>query len=225
MSRSFLWWIVLATALFQLVGTLFYFVILDNATLIQLTYAATKIVMLGIPLLMVSLGLKLPSFTLKPQLKLSLMYGAGSGLVIGALILTILALFPSISDVFTEPVVRKIQEVGISSIAIYWIAAIGISTVHSFFEEYYWRWYVVKGLETRLSPLASLLLGNFFFACHHYIVLSQFVTLPLTILFGTLVGIGGCLWSWIYRRTGSLLGGWVSHVLIDLAIFAVGYLL
>jgi membrane protease YdiL (CAAX protease family) len=30
-------------------------------------------------------------------------------------------------------------------------------------------------------------------------------------------------WAWLYDRTGSLLGPWMSHLIIDAGIFWVGY--
>ena len=35
--------------------------------------------------------------------------------------------------------------------------------------------------------------------------------------------VGGVFWSWLYDRTGSLLGPWLSHLMIDAGIFWVGY--
>ena len=37
------------------------------------------------------------------------------------------------------------------------------------------------------------------------------------------VAVGGGVWCWIYQRSHSLLGPWLSHALIDAAIFVVGY--
>ena len=42
-------------------------------------------------------------------------------------------------------------------------------------------------------------------------------------VFGTGVGIGGALWCWLYRRQRTLAGAWVSHAIVDVAIFCVGY--
>jgi membrane protease YdiL (CAAX protease family) len=36
------------------------------------------------------------------------------------------------------------------------------------------------------------------------------------------VFVGGLLWSWLLRRHGSLVPGYLSHILVDLAIFVVG---
>ena len=37
------------------------------------------------------------------------------------------------------------------------------------------------------------------------------------------VATGGAVWAWLYERTGSLWAAWLSHLLVDTAIMAVGY--
>lgn len=37
------------------------------------------------------------------------------------------------------------------------------------------------------------------------------------------VAVGGAFWAWLYHRSGSLLGPWISHMLVDAAIFGVSY--
>jgi membrane protease YdiL (CAAX protease family) len=37
------------------------------------------------------------------------------------------------------------------------------------------------------------------------------------------VAVGGALWAWLYRRSGSLLGPWLSHMLVDAALMAAGW--
>lgn len=46
---------------------------------------------------------------------------------------------------------------------------------------------------------------------------------PWTNLFSVSVAVGGVFWAWLYDRSGSLLGPWLSHLLVDAAIFTVGY--
>jgi membrane protease YdiL (CAAX protease family) len=63
---------------------------------------------------------------------------------------------------------------------------------------------------------------------HHVIVLAvympgtrAFVTKVVPLSLG--VAVGGALWAWLYQRTGSIYAPWVSHVLSDVGIMAVGY--
>ena len=41
--------------------------------------------------------------------------------------------------------------------------------------------------------------------------------------FALATAVGGAYWAWLYNKTGSIYGPWASHLLIDAAIFAVGY--
>ncbi len=56
-------------------------------------------------------------------------------------------------------------------------------------------------------------------------VFIQLVGVGLTVLFGTLVGLGGIIWSFVYWRTKSLLAPWISHALVDGALFYIGFLI
>ena len=71
---------------------------------------------------------------------------------------------------------------------------------------------------------AAVVLSSLAFTAHHVILLSiYFGASWATILFSLCVAVGGAAWAWIYHRSGSLLGPWLSHLLIDAGIFVVGY--
>ena len=48
-------------------------------------------------------------------------------------------------------------------------------------------------------------------------------TNPWMYFFSLATAVGGAFWAWLYNKTGSIYGPWASHLLIDAAIFAVGY--
>ena len=222
-STGNLWFIFLTTLFIQFVGGIIYFVLVTDTGIVRTVYAATKFLMVVAPILLFFGGFTLPKPTLKPQTIKSILYGVTTGIGIAGLIFLIYALFQSHLLVFADDIAAKVHDFGI--MPYYFLAALGVSLVHSLFEEYFWRWYVVRGLEVKLSPTRAIVLGGALFALHHYIVLSQFVSPGLTILFGTFVGVGGVIWSFIYKRTDSLLGPWISHAIVDGALFYVGYLL
>ena len=41
----------------------------------------------------------------------------------------------------------------------------------------------------------------------------------MTYLLALSVAIGGVIWASLYKRCGSLIPGWISHALVDAAIF------
>ena len=61
------------------------------------------------------------------------------------------------------------------------------------------------------------------FAAHHIVVTTQFFDGAMGWIFGLSVGVGGGIWSWVVRRHGSLIGAWISHVIVDLTLMSVGY--
>ena len=60
---------------------------------------------------------------------------------------------------------------------------------------------------------------------HHVIVLARYFGWgsPMTIAFSLGVAIGGVVWAELYRRSGTLLGPWLSHALVDAAIFIIAF--
>ena len=66
------------------------------------------------------------------------------------------------------------------------------------------------------------LIAGLAFASHHTVVLSQFFPMGWAVGFGLAVGLGGMFWSYLYRRQGTLLGCWISHMAADFAIMAIG---
>ena len=70
-----------------------------------------------------------------------------------------------------------------------------------------------------------MLISSLGFMAHHVIVLGFYFGWhsPWVYLLSLAVAIGGAFWAWLYDRTGSLAGPWLSHMLVDAGIFAVGY--
>jgi CAAX protease family protein len=132
------------------------------------------------------------------------------------------------AGLFTGPmkeVQDKVASFGIHSVASYIALAAFYSLAHSLLEEYYWRWFVFHHCCRNLTPAAAIGLSSVGFAAHHVLLLGTYFRYdsPLTWLFATAIVIGGVFWAWLYRRSGSLLGPWLSHALVDAAIFVIGW--
>lgn len=97
--------------------------------------------------------------------------------------------------------------------------------VHSGLEEYYWRWFIFRRMKSRISPGKAILLSSFGFMLHHYLLCgTYFGYMSPFAWFCTLsVGIGGVYWAWSYQRFDSIWPAWISHGIIDAAIFGIGY--
>jgi membrane protease YdiL (CAAX protease family) len=124
-----------------------------------------------------------------------------------------------------EQIVDKVRGFGVGTVWTY--AALGTfySLIHSGLEEYYWRWFVFRQLRTLVAVAPAILISSVGFMAHHVIVLGFYFGWchPLTYLLSLSVALGGAFWAWLYERTDSLAGPWLSHMLVDAAIFVVGY--
>jgi CAAX protease family protein len=119
-----------------------------------------------------------------------------------------------------------VREFGLATPLGYLQLSFFICVLHSLFEEYYWRWFVVGTLSRYLSAAGAIALASAGFMLHHIVILGVYFPdrfWTLAIPFSICVGIGGAVWSWIYLRTGSLYAVWLSHAIIDAAVLLVGY--
>jgi membrane protease YdiL (CAAX protease family) len=101
-----------------------------------------------------------------------------------------------------------------------------LSFVHSLLEEYYWRWFVYGKLRHHVATWQANVLSSIAFMAYHVVLLFPFfpgrfwsLAMPLSLL----IAAGGSVWAWLYERTNSIYAPWLSHLIIDVAIFSIGY--
>ena len=101
--------------------------------------------------------------------------------------------------------------------AAYWIL------VNSVLEEYVWRWFTVRQCSKLFHPTGAIIASGVGFTIHHFIAMQVYFS-PLTAALCSLfILIGGVWWSWMFVRYKTIWPGWLSHALVDIAVFAVGY--
>lgn len=215
--------------LFPTLVTYAYFVLCaDRPAWLQfMTYGAGKTIQFAFPVFWVYvIQSQRPRFT-RPNTR-----GLGLGIAFGGLVLVaMLAVYHVVIKPYglvgdaVGPVQRKIAGLNIDSLPEYLVMAAFYAIVHSLLEEYYWRWFVFGQLRTKCSVGLAVILSSVGFMTHHVLVLSIYFGWhsPATALFSVSVAIGGAYWAWLYHRSGSLYAPWISHCLVDLAIFLVGY--
>jgi uncharacterized protein len=195
---------------------------------IQVVYASAKAIQFAFPLLWVWAVERQWVWPSKPTaagLELGLGFGllvGGAGLLLYWHVLRDHHLMAQAPEIIRE----KARRFGTDSRERYIFVALFLSLGHSLLEEYYWRWFVFTRLQTRIPYVAAIVVSALAFMGYHVVNLMAFFPGKLWTLvapMSTCIFVGGSVWAWLYRRTGSIYAPWVSHVLVDLAVFAVGY--
>jgi membrane protease YdiL (CAAX protease family) len=197
-------------------------------SLMQAAYSLGKVVQFGLPVAWLA-------FTDRPALRLKwpgtggVLFGIAFGLSVAALAFTLYFGWLADSPLFRETPARvrsKLAEFGLATPAGYLALAGFIAVVHSLLEEYYWRWFVYGRLRRYLPQAAALAISGLAFMAHHVLVVSVYfpgwlwaAVLP----FSLGIAFGGVVWAWLYEWSGSLLGPWLSHLIADAALLAIGY--
>ncbi len=122
---------------------------------------------------------------------------------------------------------KKVAGMSLNSPTQFILLGLFYALVHSFMEEYYWRWFVFKRLLNYLPLWGAVGISSVGFMAHHVILMATFLgwDSPLAYLISATVAIGGVVWAWLYWRSRRLAYPWISHMIVDAAIFALGYVL
>lgn len=224
-----------------------YFVLLSDhpAWLQQAVYAVGKTIQFTFPVLVVALlelrqspagfsavaarwaAWRWPAGFLRGQVPMFSL-GAGFGILVLAAMFGLYHLLWRGNPAFAEATAAiqgKIVGLGLSGLWPYVAVGVFYALCHSALEEYYWRWFVFGQLRTRQSRRSAIVISSLAFMAHHVILLATYFgwSSPWTYAFSLAVAVGGAFWAWLYERSGSLLAPWLSHLVVDAAIFLVGY--
>jgi hypothetical protein len=146
-----------------------------------------------------------------------------SGLWISLIVFVAYALAVRGGAIEASSVAERAAKTGLNTLgaflggAVYWI------TANSLMEEYVWRWFVFRQCEVLWGGKLGLAAAALAFTAHHVIALAAQFNWDITLLGSLGVFIGGATWNWLYLRYRSVWPGYVSHAIVDLAIFIIGY--
>lgn len=219
------WWILIPAMTLPLVMSLFYFVAFPGTALGNGLYALMKVMLVVWPFAATTLILREPfSLCLWPRKSdrtRALWLGIASG---GTIVALMLLLMQTPLGAMVEAGAPRIRErvAGMGVLNHFLLFALFLSIIHSLIEEVYWRWFVYGNLRRLITPSWAHVLAAGAFAAHHLVVLSQFFSFGLAVFLAFCVAVGGWLWSQLWERQGTLLGAWLSHLLVDLGIMALG---
>ena len=151
-----------------------------------------------------------------------LVVGAVIGMIIGLLI-TGAYLFIGRNLIDPSSVCESILGIGLSTPAIYIAGALYWILINSVLEEYVWRWFVTEKCTVLFPGVFGIVLSSLAFTLHHIVALQVHFNWLIAIIASAGVFIGGVIWSWCYIHYKSIWPGYVSHALVDVAVFVIGY--
>lgn len=202
------------------IGTLAAMVLFPDSALGKGLFAASKLWLFAFPIVwwkLVDRG----DFGMSPAKEGGWLAGLASGAAIGLLIL--LGYFAFGHDLIDKTFfITKMRDIGLGSVPAYLGGAAYWILVNSVLEEYVWRWFVYRKCEALVRPAVAVLLAAAFFTLHHFIAIQVFCSLPVAAVCSLGVFLGGAIWSSMYMRYQSVWPGYLSHAIVDLAIFGLG---
>ncbi len=228
-KRNWLW--VTPAMVVPLIGSLVYFVWFSDSEIGKAAYGATKVFTLVLPALwwLIHERDKGPGRPGDPHTGStrrravhSILPGIVSGLAIGATAFALMA--TPLGDIISNSagaVRSKATSLGFADHFL--LFAVFISVIHSAIEEIYWRWFVFGRLRELIPLKSAHILAAIAFSAHHLVITLQFFPTAMAVFLAISVGVGGALWSWLYNRHHSLVGAWISHMIVDLALMRIGY--
>jgi len=145
------------------------------------------------------------------------------GLAIATAIFFAAAIASHLGAIHPEKIAARAARTGLNHFGIYLAGALYWITFNSLTEEYVWRWFVFRKFEVLLGGKWAVPAAALAFTAHHVIVLAAQFNWPISVLGSVGVFIGGAAWNWLYLRYRSIWPGYVSHALVDAAIFIIGY--
>lgn len=209
-------------------ATWLYFVVLGGHPAMRVAYTVTKSIQFALPLLFVWwFACELIPMCLRSTNGLPVGIAFGLAAAAGTLTLYFLFLRNTVAFAGMRPILQeKVEGMGAASPAGFLLLGAFISVIHSFLEEYYWRWFIYARLRGVAGKVWANLISSIGFMAHHVLVLGVYLgwdNLPLVGILSLGVAVGGSFWAWQFERERTLLAPWISHLLVDCALIAIGY--
>ena len=184
-------------------------------------YALSKIWVIAIPALWLL-------FVEKGRLSLSPV--RRGGLIVGALVgvamaVAIIATYFIAGHLIDFEAMRHANAAnGLTSPLRYVLLVVPLALVNSLMEEYVWRWFVFRKCETLIGGVPAVFVSGLLFAGHHVVALAAQTNWHIVLLGSIGVFLAGTIWSWCYLRYRSIWPGYVSHIVADLGVYIVGWI-
>lgn len=223
MKNKVFYFAILPGLLIQFIGAYLYFILFKDESFAQAIYFATKASIVIWPLVWITASRKYFAKMFGGNTSKSLIFGVISGLAILALVALTYFLLSDFLAQYAANFRAKAED--LNFLKHYILFSLFLSVIHSFIEEYYWRWFILNGLKLKMKVLSAAVVSSLGFASHHFLILTEFFPLYLSVIGTAAIFAAGLLWCGIYLKSGNILGSWFSHFCADMAIMTVGYFL
>jgi hypothetical protein len=162
----------------------------------------------------------------RPSLSPAQRGGFGVAIILGLLISAVILIAYQLVGwhwIDADQVRRIAERNGIGTLPRYLAATAYWILINSVLEEYVYRWFVFRKCEALMPPALAVLGSAAAFTIHHVIAIGVQFDWRVTTLASTGVFIGGAVWSWLYLRYRSIWPAYLSHAIVDVAVFYVGW--
>lgn len=204
----------------QSVGVLLGMFFFPGSLLGRICFGFTKIWLLALPLVWLRWVDKQP-LSLSPARRGGFGVGIASGLLIsGSIVGSYVLLGDRVLD--HALFVDRLTEVGLRDWRLYLGGMIYWVLFNAVLEEYVWRWFCVEQCGRVWKKKVAIVTSACFFTLHHILSMSMYFPVLGVVICTLGVFVGGVIWSAMYMRYESIWPGYVSHAIVDLAIFGIG---
>ncbi|MDR0705804.1 MAG: CPBP family intramembrane metalloprotease [Planctomycetaceae bacterium] len=226
--------ILVIAAIFPFFLTLIYFVLLTDSPVIvqRLVYGIGKIIQFTLPVFWVGVLCR-ERWLVRPWNARGFAEGMAFGMFIAVAMVLLYFFYLGLPEQLlgkntpaSLAIIAKMNRLGITNGQQFFLLGVFYSVIHSGLEEYYWRWFVFGRLQRGWSCFFAAIISSLGFTAHHILLLGTYFgyVSPFCWLGSLGVAVGGLYWAWLYKRSDSIWGIWISHGFIDAAIFIIGFM-
>ncbi|MBT3220300.1 MAG: CPBP family intramembrane metalloprotease [Proteobacteria bacterium] len=195
---------------------------IDNSVLGVSVWIAGKAWLLALPAVWLALVDRKPLVCSLPRR--GLVVGALSGMAVATIIVGAYAL---VGTLWIDPakLIGVLEPVGLTNKMVYLGAAAYWILFNSVLEEYVYRWFVFTQAKTLWGARWAAVVSALAFVIHHGVVLAIYFDWRVTLLCCIGICLGGLFWSALYHKYQNIWAPYISHAVVDIAVFAIGWLL
>jgi len=118
-------------------------------------------------------------------------------------------------------VAQRLRDVGLGKPVRFGLGVAYWILVNSVLEEYVWRWFCVEQCKALAPRAVAVVVSAACFTVHHVVAMLVYLDPWSVVMACAGVFLGATVWSAMYIRYRSIWPGYVSHAIVDVAIFGI----